>query len=100
MRVRIKRRQKHISALQKTVINTESVVALQDTFKENSRGAEIAVSADGYFVYASNRGHDSIAVVAIVAAKGQLSPIGWRPSGGKTPRFFAWVSSDKFYCSE
>lgn len=65
------------------------VSALPDSFTGNSRGSEIAVSADGRFVYASNRGHDSIAIFAIDPASGRLSPVGWVPSGGKTPRFFA-----------
>jgi 6-phosphogluconolactonase len=64
------------------------VSALPDTFTGNSRGSEVAVSADGRFVYASNRGHDSIAIFAIDHATGRLSPLGWVPSGGKTPRFF------------
>lgn len=64
------------------------VSALPDTFTGNSRGSEIAVSADGRFVYASNRGYDSIAIFAI-GTDGRLSAKGWVPSGGKTPRFFA-----------
>lgn len=51
--------------------------------------AEIAVSRDGRFVYASNRGHDSIGVFAIEAATGRLTPVQWIASGGRTPRFFA-----------
>ncbi len=65
------------------------VSALPDSFTGNSRGSEIAVSRDGRFVYASNRGHDSIAQFAIDAASGRLSAVGWVPSLGKTPRFFA-----------
>jgi 6-phosphogluconolactonase (cycloisomerase 2 family) len=62
----------------------------------NSRAAEIATSVDGRFVYASNRGHDSIAVFAIDAASGRLAPIGWTTTGGKTPRFFALGPADRF----
>jgi 6-phosphogluconolactonase (cycloisomerase 2 family) len=69
------------------------VSALPDSFTGNSRGSEIAVSDDGRFVYASNRGHDSIALFAIHATSGRLSAIDWVPSMGKTPRFFA-VSPD------
>jgi 6-phosphogluconolactonase len=72
------------------------VPAVPDAFTGNSRAAEIAVSADGRFVYASNRGDDSIAAFAIEPATGRLSPIGWTASGGKTPRFFALAPSDKF----
>jgi 6-phosphogluconolactonase (cycloisomerase 2 family) len=36
-------------------------------------------------LYASNRGHDSIAVFAI----GRLTPIAWEPTRGRKRRFFA-----------
>ena len=62
---------------------------LPDTFTGNSRAAEIEVSADGRFVYASNRGADSIAVFAADAHTGLLRFAGVHASGGRTPRFFA-----------
>ncbi len=52
-------------------------------------GAEIAVAPSGRFVYASNRGHDSIAVFAVSASDGALTAVAWQPSGGRTPRTFA-----------
>ena len=72
------------------------VSAVPDTYTGDSRAAEIAVSGDGRFVYASNRGNDSIAILAIDAANGRLTPVGWTLSGGKTPRFFALAVSDNF----
>jgi 6-phosphogluconolactonase (cycloisomerase 2 family) len=74
---------------------SQVVPAVPDTFTGNSRAAEIAVSADGRFVYASNRGHDSIAIYAIDAASGRLASVGWTLTGGKTPRFFALGASDR-----
>ncbi|HEX5503974.1 MAG TPA: lactonase family protein [Thermomicrobiales bacterium] len=50
-------------------------------------GAEIAVAPSGRFLYASNRGHDSIAVFAIEPETGALDPVGWTTTGGRTPRF-------------
>ena len=47
------------------------------------------VAASGRFVYASNRGHDSLAIFAVDDSSGTLSPVGWEPTQGKTPRFFA-----------
>ncbi|MCG8599104.1 MAG: lactonase family protein [Verrucomicrobiales bacterium] len=49
--------------------------------------ADIEISADGRFVYASNRGHDSIAVFAIDEQTGEISSRGQTPTG-KTPRSF------------
>jgi 6-phosphogluconolactonase (cycloisomerase 2 family) len=67
----------------------QRLTALPDTFTGNSRASEIAVSPDGRFVYASNRGHDSIAIFAAEEGSGRLTPAGWQASGGRTPRFFA-----------
>jgi 6-phosphogluconolactonase (cycloisomerase 2 family) len=64
------------------------VSALPDEFTGNSRAAEIAVSADGHHVYASNRGSDTIAAFA-VHRTGRLAPLGWTSAGGRTPRFFS-----------
>jgi 6-phosphogluconolactonase len=51
--------------------------------------AEIAVHPSGRFLYASNRGPDSIAVFSIDRAKGGLRRLEVVPTGGKTPRGFA-----------
>lgn len=61
--------------------------ALSDDFTGNSRGAEIMVSPDGGFVYASNRGSDTIASYRILPS-GTLELAGHWPTSGKTPRFF------------
>jgi 6-phosphogluconolactonase len=66
-----------------------SASTLPDGFKGESYPAEIAVSADGRFLYGSNRGHDSIAAFAIDAASGRPRPIGHTPTGGSWPRHFA-----------
>lgn len=50
--------------------------------------SEIAVAPSGRFVYASNRGHDSITIFGVDEATGELSPIGWESTRGRTPRFF------------
>jgi 6-phosphogluconolactonase (cycloisomerase 2 family) len=60
-----------------------------DSYTGDGRASEVEVSADGRFVYASNRGADDIAVLAIDRPTGRLSARGWQASGGKTPRFFA-----------
>ena len=54
----------------------------------NNTGADVAVASSGRFVYGSNRGHDSIAIFAVDHAQGTLTPVGWEPTQGKTPRFF------------
>jgi 6-phosphogluconolactonase len=55
----------------------------------NNTGAEIAVAPSGRFLYGSNRGHDSIAIFSIDQSTGLLTSVGWEPTQGRTPRFFA-----------
>jgi 6-phosphogluconolactonase len=65
------------------------ITTLSTSFTGNNTTSEIAVAASGRFVYASNRGHDSLAIFAIDDAAGTLNPVGWEPTQGETPRFFA-----------
>ncbi|MCC6492883.1 MAG: lactonase family protein [Pirellulales bacterium] len=50
--------------------------------------AEVQIHPNGKYLYVSNRGHDSIAMFAIDATSGKLTPLGHQPTGGKTPRNF------------
>jgi len=54
----------------------------------NNHGAEIAVAPSGHVVYASNRGHDSVAIFTIDQGTGTLTALGWAPTHAKSPRFF------------
>jgi 6-phosphogluconolactonase (cycloisomerase 2 family) len=64
--------------------------ALPDSFTAFSRGSEIAVSADGKFVYVSNRGSDTIGAFSL-SEDGRMTPAGWGTTEGRTPRFFTFV---------
>jgi 6-phosphogluconolactonase (cycloisomerase 2 family) len=57
-----------------------------DCFVRTS-AAELVLTPDGRWLFASNRGHDSIARYRVDPADGTLAPVGWTPSGGQTPRF-------------
>lgn len=59
-------------------------------------GADIRISADGKFVYASNRGHDSIVVYAVSENGEKLELVEYVPTEGKTPRDFNLDPSGKF----
>jgi 6-phosphogluconolactonase len=67
-------------------IETEST--LPRDFSGENTGAEVAVHPSGKFVYASNRGDNSIAVFGCDVANGRLNFIERVPTGGKTPRQF------------
>jgi 6-phosphogluconolactonase len=64
------------------------IATLPPDFAGKNSGSEIVVDPAGPFVYASNRGHDSIAIFAIHPDAGTLTPVGWEPTQGATPRFF------------
>ncbi|QHT58697.1 lactonase family protein [Paenibacillus lycopersici] len=72
----------------------QTVPTLPETFEGESTCADIHVSNDGRFLYASNRGHDSIAVYRIAQdGNGLLELVEIMSSGGRTPRNFA-ISPD------
>lgn len=66
----------------------QSVPTLPAGFAGESTCADIQVSPSGKFVYASNRGHDSIAIYRIDPFAGTLGSVGHEPTQGKTPRSF------------
>ena len=67
----------------------QTISTLPKDFAGQSTAAEIEVHPSGKFLYASNRGHDSIAVFAISESGGKLTPIEYVSTQGKTPRHFA-----------
>jgi 6-phosphogluconolactonase len=67
----------------------QPVSTLPQDFKGESTAAEVEVHPSGRFLYASNRGLDSIAVFAINSRKGTLTLLAEVPTLGKTPRSFA-----------
>ena len=71
----------------------QTISTLPAGFRGENTSAEIRLSPDGRFVYASNRGPDSLAVFARDPAAGTLTLVEIVPSGGKHPRNFA-LSSD------
>ena len=70
------------------------VSMLPDGFVGVNYAADIHASPDGRFAYASNRGHDSIAVLSVGAA-GELALIGHR-AVGRTPRNFTLDATGRF----
>jgi 6-phosphogluconolactonase len=70
-------------------MQTLSTLPPEVTDRSGFSTAEIAVHPGGRTVYASNRGHDSIASFRIDAPTGRLGFLGCEPIRGKTPRHFA-----------
>lgn len=67
----------------------QTVSALPASYTGENSCADIHVAPNGLFLYASNRGHNSIAVFAIDSANGTLAPVQDVDTQGKTPRNFA-----------
>jgi len=67
----------------------QSVATLPNDFSGESTGAEIRLDPSGRFLYASNRGADTIQVFAVDPGNGTIRMIQSIPTGGKTPRGFA-----------
>jgi 6-phosphogluconolactonase len=71
-----------------TLSELQIVSALPKGFARTSEAAEIEMHSSGKFLFASNRGDDSIAVFAINPKDGTLTPVEIESTGGKTPRNF------------
>jgi len=82
------------------LLELQAISTLPADFKGVNTCAEIHVHPGGKFLYASNRGHDSIAVFAIDDRKGTLSLVEHVPTGGHTPRDFALDPSGKWLFAE
>ncbi|WP_423799410.1 lactonase family protein [Neobacillus sp. SAB-20_R2A] len=72
------------------------ISTLPEDFKENNQGSAIHVSSDGRFVYAGNRGHNSIAVFSVNGETGELTFIEHTSTEGDWPRDFELDPSEKF----
>jgi len=72
-----------------TLREIQTVSTLPDDFKGESTTAEIEVHPNGRFVYGSNRGHDSLAVLARDPGTGTLKLLRTVSTQGKVPRHFA-----------
>src|SRR5258706_7317357 len=68
--------------------SVQTISTLPAGLSGNNDTAELEVHHNGKFVYASNRGHDTIVVFAVDAKKGTLTLVEDVPTQGKTPRSF------------
>jgi 6-phosphogluconolactonase len=70
---------------------------IPSNFTNTNTGAEIHVTPNGRYVYASNRGHNSLAIYS-VQSDGTLQSLGWETGGNSinTPRDFTIDATGKF----
>jgi 6-phosphogluconolactonase len=77
-------------------IGTVSMLPGDYAQSDKDTGAELWLHPSGRFLYASNRGHDSIVTFKVDQGSGKLSEPKWTPSGGKVPRYFGIDPSGKW----
>lgn len=73
----------------------DRVSTLPDDFTEHSQCADIHITNDGKYLYASNRGHNSIAMFS-VTENAELERIGVESTRGDWPRNFTLSPDEKF----
>lgn len=73
-----------------------SISTLPEDFTSFSKAADIHVSKDGKFLYASNRGHESIVIYKVNLENGTLKTVGFESVLGQNPRNFSLSPNDKF----
>ena len=74
----------------------QTISALPKDFSGQNDDAEIEIAPSGKFLYASNRGSDTITVFAVDSAKGTLTPVEYTATQGKIPRSFEIDPTGKF----
>ena len=78
----------------------QTVSTLPAGFSGINTCAEIAVHPSGKYLFASNRGHDSIAVFTIDPGSGKLGFLQDQPTQGKTPRHFTLDPTSRWLLAE
>lgn len=73
-----------------------SITTLPNDFDGESYCADIHISADGQFLYASNRGHNSLAIYQVNNEGGDLKLIAHESVRGDWPRNFALTPDNEF----
>lgn len=74
----------------------QTVSTLPEGFEGENYTAEIHVHPSGKFVYASNRGHDSIAIFAIDPSTRRLTPKEQVATNGNWPRNFSFSPDGRY----
>jgi 6-phosphogluconolactonase len=77
------------------LIKRNAVSTLPDGHDGVTHTADIKITPNGRFLYATNRGHDSVAAFEI-EKDGNLRPLGIHPSLGKGPQNLAIVADGAF----
>jgi len=83
-----------------TLFEFQILTTLAQDFSGRNDTAEITVHSNGKWLFASNRGRDTITVFSISPADGSLTSLGEFPTGGKEPRHFAIDPTGQYVLAE
>jgi 6-phosphogluconolactonase len=81
-----------------TLARFQTITTLPKDFKGENTCAQIHMTPDGRFLYAPNRGHDSIAMFAVDSESGRLKALG-QVAAEQTPRTFGIDPAGRFLIS-
>ena len=84
----------------KDIEPAQRISTIPPDYKGRNDAAEIVLHPSGKWLFASNRGHDSIAVFSVDPATGKLERAGHYSTGGKEPRHFAIDPTGKYLLAE
>ncbi|HWY07502.1 MAG TPA: lactonase family protein [Candidatus Acidoferrales bacterium] len=84
----------------KDIEPVQRISTIPPDYKGRNDAAEIALHPSGKWLFASNRGHDSIALFSVDPATGKLERAGDYSTGGKEPRHFAVDPTGRFLLAE
>jgi len=83
-----------------TLFEFQILATLAQDFSGRNDTAEITVHDNGKWLFASNRGRDTITVFSISPSDGSLTSLGEFPTGGKEPRHFAIDPTGRYVLAE
>ena len=78
-----------------TLTAFQTISTLPNTFEGENTCAQIHITSSGRFLYASNRGHDTITCFSVHSKTGELTVIKQQPTE-KTPRAFCLDPEGKY----
>lgn len=76
--------------------HTDPATFPNEVYSKPSHASELLLSPDDRFVYASNRGHDSVAVFALDPSTQKLTPVQFEPTRGRIPWVFCLSADGRF----
>lgn len=74
----------------------ERLTMLPEGYSEVTYASDVHFSPDNKFIYATNRGHESVVIYEVNAKTGKLKMLGHESTGGKHPRNFMISKSGEY----